>query len=202
MQIVNAINEGFTPEVVGYTALDWANWNTSKPTAFIKPNVCVPSKPSAGVVVDPEGVKGIIHYLRLKCNVKNIVIGESVFKTDFERSLNHVLDYPQSFWELIYKSEADHKQVSKSECCYGRYIVFIDAEGSIYPCTLPWEYPEGYKPKNIFRDGIDEALRNAQDLPCWICYCPGGIDWDTASSFHGIPHAIKFTLSQLNWGSN
>lgn len=113
------------------------------------------------------------------------------------KSLKHVLNYPKSFSELVYKSEKNRKNIYPYECCYGRYIVFIDAEGSIYPCTTLWEYPEVYKPKNIFRDGFDEALKNAQTLPCWICYCAGGVEWNEMSSFSGLVHALKFTSTQV-----
>jgi len=114
-----------------------------------------------------------------------------------ERSIKHILSYPKHFHEIVYKDEANYKEASADECCYGRYIIFVDAEGSIYPCTTLWECPEVYKPRNVFRDGWDEALRNAQELPCWICYCAGGVEWDYMTSFRGIIHALRFSLTQV-----
>ena len=113
-----------------------------------------------------------------------------------ERSIMHILNYPKHFHELVYKSEPNCREIS-GECCYGRYIIFIDAEGSIYPCTTLWEFPEVFKPKNVFRDGWDEALKNAQELPCWICYCAGGVEWDYMTSFRGTIHALRFSLTQV-----
>jgi len=112
-----------------------------------------------------------------------------------ERSLNHVINYPRRFDELIYKSDLSHEEVYTNECPYGRFVVFINAEGYIYPCTTLWEYPSVFEPKNLFIHGFDEALRNAQELPCWICYCAGGPEWDNMSSIAGIFDALKFALS-------
>lgn len=113
-----------------------------------------------------------------------------------ERSIRHVLSYPKHFDELVYKDERNYKNVSANECCYGRYCIFIDAEGSVYPCTTLWERPEVYKPKNVFRDDWNEALRNAQRLPCWICYRASGVEWENMTSFRGIIHALEFSLAQ------
>ena len=120
-------------------------------------------------------------------------LGEKI--TLSKKSLMHVLGYKKSYNELIFRNESLANNYPE-ECCYGRYIVFIDSRGSIYPCTTLWEMSEVYEPKNIFERGWDEALRNAQYLPCHVCYCAGGIEWSYMSSFKGIIHALKFTLSQ------
>jgi MoaA/NifB/PqqE/SkfB family radical SAM enzyme len=114
-----------------------------------------------------------------------------------EESIEHVINYPREFNELVYKTEPDHKQVASSECPYGRFIVFINAEGFIYPCTTIWEMPKVFVPKNLFHEGLDESLRNAQQIPCWSCYCAGSREWAVFSSYHGLIHAIKFSLSQI-----
>lgn len=112
-----------------------------------------------------------------------------------EKSLKHVISYPKSYDELIMKTDKPLSSFYR-ECMYGRYIVFIDAEGSIYPCTTLWEMSEVFTPKNIFRDGFDQALQNAQHLPCQICYCAGGVEWNFVSSFRGLLHSLKFARSQ------
>jgi MoaA/NifB/PqqE/SkfB family radical SAM enzyme len=111
-----------------------------------------------------------------------------------EQSIKHVMKYPRPFDELVYKTDPDHKSIYPNECPYGRFIVFIDAKGSIYPCTTLWEFPSVFQPKNIFSDGFDEALRHAQDLPCWICYCAGGPEWDYFTSLKGIIHGLRFSM--------
>lgn len=170
--------------------LDFAENNF---VGFTVPAKC-PELDSMGSIVlsDKEIINIHRKLLKLKQEGRNITLSE--------RSLLHVLNYPKSFHELIFKDEM-LKRNYQQECCYGRYIVFVDAEGSIYPCTTLWEYPNVFKPKNIFRDGIDEALRNARELPCHICYCAGGVEWNHMSSFRGAFHALKFSLKQLEVAS-
>lgn len=108
------------------------------------------------------------------------------------QSIEHVLKYPRDFDKLVYKTDPDHRQVSPWECTYGRFLIFIDATGSVYPCTTLWEYPSVFTPKNIFHHGWDEALRNAQSLPCYICYCAGGAEWNVTTSLAGIWHSLRF----------
>jgi MoaA/NifB/PqqE/SkfB family radical SAM enzyme len=129
-----------------------------------------------------------------------------------KKSIDHILNYPCNFDKIINKDDSFkihvpkfgrlvEKQVSPNyvypnECPYGRFIVFIDASGNIYPCTSLWELKDTYTPKNIFKDGIDEALKNAQKVPCWACVCAGSEEWNRASSFRGLVHQIRFALSQ------
>ena len=112
-------------------------------------------------------------------------------------ALNHVINYPRKLDELVYKRDVDNRQVYPNECPYGRYIVFIGADSSVYPCTTLWERKEDYKPKNILKDGFKAAIKNAQELPCWICFCAGSVEWSRMTSFCGIVDALKFTLSQM-----
>jgi len=144
---------------------------------------------------DSEGVKGILldNEEILKVHQKLLDLQKDGKKiTLSEKSLRHVIEYPKSYEEIIYKGEELAK--GYSECCYGRYIVFFDSEGSVYPCTTLWEQKDIFQPKNVFRDGFDEAARNAWNLPCWICYCAGGVEWNEMSSFRGLKHALRFTF--------
>jgi MoaA/NifB/PqqE/SkfB family radical SAM enzyme len=111
-------------------------------------------------------------------------------------ALNHVIRYPRKLNEIVYKRDVDNKRVYPNECPYGRYIVFIGADSSVYPCTTLWERPSEYVPKNILKDGFEAAIKNAQELPCWICACAGGVEWSKMTGFRGIPDAVRFTLSQ------
>ena len=110
--------------------------------------------------------------------------------------LDYIIDYPLSFNEIIFKGNKLCNYYPK-ECLCGRIMIYVDSEGNIYPCATLWEQLQLFQPKNIFKDGFDEALINVQELPCWACYCAGNPEWDYFSSFRGIPHALKFTLKQL-----
>lgn len=146
-----------------------------------------PKNPNPNIFLsDKEILEAHLKLLKLSEEGKQITLSQ--------KSLEHVVNYPKAYTELILKGESLSKYYP--ECCYGRYIIFIDAEGSIYPCTTLWEQRSLFQPKNIFRDGFDSALKNAQTLPCHICSCAGGIEWNEMTSFHGLIHAVKFTLSQ------
>jgi len=169
--------------------LDYAD-RVNAYVGFTVPAKCSDLNSHANIVLSNEQVISIHKkLLELKQKKRKITLSE--------RSIEHVLSYPKHFDELVYKNEPFHKQISPYECAYGRYVVFIDAEGSIYPCTTLWEYTEVFAPKNVFRDGWNQALKNAQQLPCWICYCAGGVEWDYMTSFRGIIHALRFSLTQV-----
>jgi len=111
-------------------------------------------------------------------------------------SLDYLIDYPLPFNQIIWKDTALCSYYP-NECLCGRIMIYVDAEGNIYPCATLWEQTDLFQPRNIFRDGMDEALRNVQELDCWACSCAGNPEWYFYSSFKGIPHALKFTLKQL-----
>jgi len=121
--------------------------------------------------------------------------------TTSKKGINHILNYPYDFDKIVNKTDESHTSVYPHECPFGRFIIFVDARGNIYPCSPLWgnflrDIPV-FTPKNIFKDGIDDALKNAQNLPCWICIHEGGVEWVEMSSFRGLIHALKFTLNQM-----
>jgi MoaA/NifB/PqqE/SkfB family radical SAM enzyme len=107
-----------------------------------------------------------------------------------DNSLEYVLNYPLPYSDILFKDNPLSKKYD--ECMYGRYLVFIDASGSVYPCTPLWEQKEIFTPKNIFADGFKEAIIHAQKLNCQTCVCAGGQEWGYITSIKGIVHALKF----------
>jgi MoaA/NifB/PqqE/SkfB family radical SAM enzyme len=108
-----------------------------------------------------------------------------------KKSIDYILDYPQDYDVIIRKSPTE-----VSTCPYGQFIVFVDSSGNVYPCASLWERKDIYTPKNIFKEGLDEALKNAQTLMCLRCACAGSEEWNYMSSFRGLVHAVKFSISQ------
>jgi MoaA/NifB/PqqE/SkfB family radical SAM enzyme len=54
-----------------------------------------------------------------------------------------------------------------SPCMAGKFYVQIEANGDIVPCA---QYEADFTPKNIVRDGLDEALRHARYHDCGNCF--------------------------------
>lgn len=54
-----------------------------------------------------------------------------------------------------------------SKCMAGKFYVHIEANGDVWPCQ---QHGAVYTPKNIVRDGLEEALRNAQHHGCGDCF--------------------------------
>lgn len=54
-----------------------------------------------------------------------------------------------------------------STCMAGRFYIHIEANGDVHPCV---QYEAAFTPKNVIRDGIEEALRNVQHHNCGDCF--------------------------------
>jgi MoaA/NifB/PqqE/SkfB family radical SAM enzyme len=67
---------------------------------------------------------------------------------------------------------ADYDQLTTrspgpSACMAGTFYVQIEANGDIVPCG---QYGAAFAPKNIVRDGLEEALRHARYHDCGDCF--------------------------------
>ncbi len=59
------------------------------------------------------------------------------------------------------------KSDGESACMAGRFYVHIDANGDVLPCR---QHGADFTPKNVRRDGIDEAIRHARGHNCGDCF--------------------------------
>lgn len=82
VEVINIHKDKLTPLEGCYKILQTLRWQP-KPTVFIKPNVCAPSKSSTGVTTDPDIIRGIIRYIQNTSNEVKIIVGEGVYKTDY-----------------------------------------------------------------------------------------------------------------------
>jgi len=55
----------------------------------------------------------------------------------------------------------------ESPCVAGKDFIYIDANGDVIPCC---QYESDFTPKNIVREGLDEALRHVRRHDCGKCW--------------------------------
>lgn len=116
-----------------------------------------------------------------------------------EEALQYVIDYPLPYQEVIYK-EPGEVLSPKQTCLFGQTFVYVNSNGDIFPCATLWNRPDKYTPKNIRRDGIDQALSQAGELACKSCFCPAIPEWKRTTSVKGMVNGLMFTLEQKMGG--
>ncbi|MDD5130440.1 MAG: radical SAM protein [Candidatus Omnitrophica bacterium] len=80
-------------------------------------------------------------------------------------------------WPFIYEkrmaTQAEFPAgVHHPKCYHADYAVFIDSDGSVYPCCNFWGRPRW----NIRKDGLTESIRGLSRQGCRACYTPAYID--------------------------
>ena len=76
-------------------------------------------------------------------------------------SYQGVVDWPEDYSILSTKSRG------VSPCVAGKCFINIYANGDVVPCVI---HKADFTPKNIVRDGLDEALRHVQYHNCNACW--------------------------------
>lgn len=77
------------------------------------------------------------------------------------RSYRHTLGW------VDFSKERVERPGQVSPCTAGRYFLQMEPNGDIYPCVL---HVGTFHPKNVVRDGVEEAWRHAQRHSCFDCY--------------------------------
>lgn len=72
------------------------------------------------------------------------------------------------------------ERFSGPRCYHGEYVVFIDSDGTVYPCCNFWGRPG----KNIFKDGLEGSLAGLGHEGCSACYIPAYIDRNLFFDIH------------------
>lgn len=110
--------------------------------------------------------------------------------------IEYMRDYPVSYKDIIWK-DSPHADYYKEPCPYGRFQFLINSIGELYPCGNMWNNPDRFKPRIIFNDGIDEALRHAStDLPCQSCSFGNAPEWNNVTTLPWLWYGIRMTIKQ------
>lgn len=77
------------------------------------------------------------------------------------RSYRKTLEWPDFGLERI------ERPGEQSSCTAGRYFLQMEPNGDVYPCVL---HVGSFAPKNVRRDGVEEAWLHAGRHSCFSCY--------------------------------
>lgn len=115
---------------------------------------------------------------------------------DYRTFYKHILDLKKKNYPIIFSNEAYRKimnwpdfnnvilwnddpveleSIGFPKCYAGDHYVYIGVTGDVYPCSQLVGSKE-FTPKNIFKDGFEEAWDHASHKPCKACTCIGFLD--------------------------
>lgn len=82
------------------------------------------------------------------------------------KALRYILKWPYEDNFIIKKDCSNHTSDLKLLRCKRKdNSLYIDADGSMYPCAYQW----GKDGKNVFTDGFDAAWQNMAGYDCYAC---------------------------------
>jgi MoaA/NifB/PqqE/SkfB family radical SAM enzyme len=90
-------------------------------------------------------------------------------------------DYGRDRFEADELPADDARRRRGPSCQAGRAYVAIDADGSVYPCSLTMHRLRG---GNAAVDGVAAAWRALHDQPCVACYTPCCVEQNSLYSLH------------------
>lgn len=82
------------------------------------------------------------------------------------------LQWPFSYQKRMASKDEMPSDIKYPKCFHSDYILFIDGDGSVYPCCNFWGKPK----YNIRRDGLDNCLKELSRGDCESCYILSYID--------------------------
>ncbi len=87
--------------------------------------------------------------------------------------LKYVMDWP--FDTVWVTKEQARKVLGKKaiECQYGNYEIIVDSNGDVFPCNC---MQGTFKPKNLRKVGLKEAIGHLKNKPCYTCNAAAMMD--------------------------
>ena len=95
------------------------------------------------------------------------------YPIQFSRKAHELaLRWPFSYQKRMARASEIPSDYPYPKCFHSDYIVFIDGDGSVYPCCNFWGKPKW----NIKTDGLDAALEGISREGCEACYILSYLD--------------------------
>lgn len=83
-----------------------------------------------------------------------------------KQAYEYALNWPDYQTDLMHRAVDGFKPI---KCYAGRFFIIIDYNGDVYPCP---QLVGIFRPKNILKDGLDEAIKNSANHRCLACSVP------------------------------
>jgi MoaA/NifB/PqqE/SkfB family radical SAM enzyme len=116
-------------------------------------------KESDTFMAENEALRGAVkRIVELKKQGAPILFSDSVYR--------YVSEWPDFSKRVFIGKEPDFKYVS---CYAGRFMMFIDADGRVYPCV---QLIDTFKALDFREVGIEKAWDNCAGHACKACYFP------------------------------
>lgn len=156
--------------LIGFSKNNNISVNFSPSFDFISSVVSVESRPHE--ISDDHIRKLFEHIIYCKKN------GAPIQFT--EQSYEIASSWPYSYTKRRIYSGDNFNISGNSKCYHGDFIVFIDADGSVYPCCNFWGRPE----LNVHKDGLKNSISKLNRNDCRGCYIPAYIDRNLFFNFN------------------
>lgn len=119
------------------------------------------------------------------------------YPIQFSQMAHHLaLTWPFSYQKRMARAEEVPADYRYPKCYHSDYVVFIDGDGSVYPCCNFWGKPKW----NIREDGLDASLAGVGREGCEACYILSYLDRNLIfgmrprTLFHYAVRALKELL--------